>query len=314
MHENLLGKEPIMHDDVIIIGGSFAGLSAAMQLARSKRRVTIVDAGRPRNRFTHAAHGFLGQDGVAPAVIRATARAQLERYPTFRWIEGEAVIGESLADGFRIGLADGADLHAGRLVIACGVTDSLPDIAGLGERWGRGVFHCPYCDGYETGGAPIGVLSPGPLGMHQALLLPDWGPTTLYTQGTFLPDEAALAQLGARQVTIEPVPVVELLGSGDGLEALRLADGRIARCAGLFVQPKTQIASPLPDQLGLAMEDGATGRHIRVDDIKQTSLPCVFAAGDAASAMHNATFASAAGVMAAVAAHRSLVMDIAGHG
>lgn len=293
--------------DVAVVGGGFAGVSAAMPLVRARRRVLLIDGGKPRNRFTHASHGFLGQDGAAPAEIRATALAQLSRYPGFRFQEGEAV--SVLADegGFLMVLGDGSHVRAQRLVIACGVTDTLPDIPGLQQRWGKSVFHCPYCDGYEINQAPIGLLAPTALGLHQALMLPDWGPTTLFTQSTFEPSEAELAQLAARHVTIETTPVTELLGSRETLEALRLADGRTVPIAGLFVQPKTQPASPLPAMLGVQFDDGMTGPYIRLVEGSETSVKGVFAAGDASSQMHNATLASAAGLMAGISAHRSLV-------
>ena len=161
--------------DVIVIGGSFAGLSATLQLARARRRVLLIDAGEPRNRFATAAHGFLGQDGVAPHVIRATARAQLAAYPTVRFHQGLATQAAASLEGFGVTCADGATHHAARLILATGVRDELPAVPGIGERWGRTVLHCPYCHGYELQGAPVGVLAGHEKSAHQAALLPDWG-------------------------------------------------------------------------------------------------------------------------------------------
>ncbi|HEX2561548.1 FAD-dependent oxidoreductase, partial [Phenylobacterium sp.] len=139
-----------------------------------------------------------------------------------------------------------------------------------------------------------------------------WGPTTLFTQGEFEPTTAEAAQLSARGVAIERTPVVELLGDAPRTEALRLGDGRVIAADAVFTAPRTRVASPLAEQLGCAFVDGPTGPFIQVDGVKQTSVPGVFAAGDAAQAMHNATLASAAGVLAGVSAHRSLVMAEAG--
>jgi thioredoxin reductase len=169
------------------------------------------------------------------------------------------------------------------------------------------VLHCPYCHGYEVRDRPLGVLATGPLAMHQAALIPDCGPTILFTGGRFEPDAEQSAQLDARGVTIERVPVAALVGEAPALRGLRLADGREVPVEGLFVAPSVRMASALPHQLGCAFEEGPMGPYVRVDERKQTSVPGVYAAGDAASPMHNATFASADGVMAGVGAHQSLM-------
>lgn len=292
--------------DVIVVGGNFAGLSAAMQLARARRRVLLVDAGAPRNRFAAAAHGFLGQDGVAPAAIMREGLRQLSAYPTVDFVHGLATAARGEQDAFELDLDDGQQVAGRRLVLATGVRDELP-LAGMDERWGRSVLHCPYCHGYEVAGRSLGVIANGAGSSHQALLVTDWGPVTFFTQGMPLAEPELEAQLAARGAVIERTPVVELLGEAPELEAVRLSDGRIVPVGALFVAPKTQVASPLAAQLGCAFDEGMTGAHLRVDDFKMTSAPGVFAAGDAAAAMHNATLASAAGVLAGVSAHRSLV-------
>jgi thioredoxin reductase len=296
--------------DAIVIGGSFAGLSAAMQLARARRRVLVIDAGLPRNRFADAAHGFLGQDGKAPAAILREAMCQLTAYPTVEILRGEALTAVADPTGFTVKTSDGRSVRGRRLVLATGVTDTLPDVPGLKERWGATVLHCPYCHGYEVRDRPLGVLANHPLAAHQAAMIPDWGPTTLFTQGRFEPDAEQLAHLVARGVAIERDPVVALLGDAPNLDAVRLADGRVVTINALFVAPSTRMASPLAEQLGCAFDDGVFGPIIRIDDWKATTVPGVFAAGDAARAMHNATLASADGVMAGVGAHQSLMREV----
>ena len=297
-----------MDYDVIIIGGSFAGLSAAMQLARARRRILLVDAGRPRNRFAHASHGFLGQDGVAPAEIMREGLRQLSAYPTVDFFHGEAEAARAADGGFRIGLSDGCEVLGRRLVLATGVTDELP-LPSMVPRWGVSVLHCPYCHGYEVRDRPIAVIANHPAAAHQGVMLPDWGPTTYFTQGVFEPTPEEAAQLAARGVTIERSPVVELLGEGQATGALRLADGREVVAEAVFTAPKTRVTSPLAEHLGCAFAEGMTGLHVQVDAMQQTTAANVFAAGDAAQPMHNATLASAAGVMAGVAAHRSLIAE-----
>ncbi|SMD14033.1 NAD(P)/FAD-dependent oxidoreductase [Rhizobium sp. RU36D] len=296
-----------MEFDVVIVGGSFAGLSAAMQLVRGRRRVLVVDAAKPRNRFAHASHGFLGQDGRPPAMIRQTGIDQLQRYPGFELRQDEVLSAEPLDKGFSVALASGDRVTGARLILAGGVKDSLPEVAGLTERWGQSVAHCPYCHGFEMGGGPLGILLTNKVGLHQALLLPDWGPTTLFlTEGMDL-DDAERARLVNRGVAVETTAVVELVGEESALSAARLADGRLTPIVGLFVQPKTSLFGTLAGDLGLELEDGPTGAFIRVDQMAQTSRPGVFAAGDAASVMHNATLASGSGVRAASGAHFSLI-------
>jgi thioredoxin reductase len=293
--------------DAIVVGGSFAGLSAAMQLVRARRRVLMVDAGKPRNRFSAASHGFLGQDGNSPAAIRAEGLRQLGAYPTFELREGVAEAARAEEGGFAVAIAGGGEEAARRLVIATGVEDRLPALAGMEERWGKSVLHCPYCHGYEVRDRPLGVLATGPMAAHQASLIPDSGPTTLFLNGAFEPDAEQRALLEARGVTIERVPVEALIGSAPELSALRLADGREVPVEALFVAPSVRMASALPHQLGCILEEGPMGPYVRVDDWRQTSVPGVYAAGDAASFRHNATLASADGVMAGIGAHQSLM-------
>ncbi len=299
------------HHEVIVIGGSFAGLSAAMQLARARRRVLVIDVGRPRNRFAAHAHGFFGQDGKPPAQIVEEAAAQLAAYPTVRRIAGDARTAERDADGrFDVTLADGSRASADRLIVATGIRDELPALPGLAERWGVSVLHCPYCHGYEVSGRRLGVLATHPLSVHQAILIPDWGPTTWFTQGVVEANHEEAALLDARGVRIERSPVVEILGDAPRIEALRLADGQVVPVDALFVGARTAMASDLAQQLGCAFDDGPLGPVVRVDAGKETSVAGVFAAGDASTPMSNATFASASGVMAGVAAHRSLIVGL----
>jgi thioredoxin reductase len=297
--------------DAIVVGGSFAGLSAAMQLARARRRVLVIDAGLPRNRFAEASHGFFGQDGKPPYDILREAVRQLSAYPTVGFVRGEATGASPVDGGFTVALGDGREEQAARLVLATGVRDELPPIPGMQERWGRTVLHCPYCHGYEVAGRALGVLANNPLSAHQAVLIPDWGPTTFFTQGVFELDAEQAAQLAGRGVRVERTPVVELLGEAPGLEAVRLADGRVIPLQALFTAPEVRMASPLAEGLGCAFEQGPQGPYIRVDDWKQTTVAGVYAAGDAAGPMHNATLASAGGVLAGVGAHQSLAREIA---
>jgi thioredoxin reductase len=155
-----------MLHDVIIVGGSYAGMAAALQLLRARRKVLIIDADLRRNRFASESHGFLGQDGIDPDQIARAARDQLKAYPTLTWLEDTATDAEQHEEGFAVTTSDRARHDGRRLIFATGVGDTLPTIDGLPERWGRSVFHCPYCHGYELDLERIGVIATGPLVFH----------------------------------------------------------------------------------------------------------------------------------------------------
>jgi thioredoxin reductase len=235
------------------------------------------------------------------------AREKLAVYPSVRFIDSEAMEAEADDGGFAIRLADGHRLETRKLVLAFGLKDSLPEIPGIQERWGKTVLHCPYCHGFEFLSQPLGVLSVLPHSAHQAQLIPEWGPTTFFLNGAAMPDEETYARLAARQVTIEAAPIAGLEGEAPDLQGVRLADGRLVTVAALYLAPRTSFQSPIAGQLGCALEDGPTGPVIKTDPMKRTSVAGVFAAGDITRPMHNATLASADGVMAGGAVHQSLV-------
>lgn len=290
--------------DAIIVGGSYAGVSAGLQLARARRQVLVIDAGQRRNRFARHSHGFLGQDGRAPGEIAEAARKELLAYPTVTWVAARVVEALKEGEGFVVETETEQKFSGRRLVLATGVVDELPDIPGLSEGWGKHVFHCPYCHGYELDGGAIGVLAASPAAMHHALMLPDWGPTTLFLNQVFMPDAEQLASLARRGVTLEREAVVAV---APGRAAVTLASGRVVELAGLFTQPRTRMASPLPASLGCAFEDGPMGPFIKVDALRETSVPGVFSCGDAAVAAGNVAISVGEGARTGAAVHQSLM-------
>jgi len=289
--------------DAIIVGGSYSGLSAALQLARARRRVLVIDSGLRRNRFVRTSHGFLGQDGREAAAIAGEAKAQLLAYDTVSWVDDTALSAAPSGAGFVVTPASGQQYFGRKLVLATGVVDELPPIEGLAERWGKSVFHCPYCHGYELNQGRIGVLASSPLSQHHALLLPDWGQVTLFTNGAYAPDDEQLRALAGRGVTIETELVARLTDHA----SVELADGRVLDFCGLFSLTKTRAASPLAQQLGCAFDDGPIGPFIRTEMTKATTVPGVFACGDGARPMGNVAIAVADGAMAGAGAHMSMI-------
>ncbi len=295
-----------MTHDVIIIGGSYAGLSAGLPLGRARRSVLVIDGGVRRNRFADSAHNFLTQDGAPPGEIAAKGREQLLAYPTVQWREGQAERAEAVDDGFRVFTADGEERTARRLILATGVRDTLPSIPGLAERWGHSVFHCPYCHGYELNQGRIGVLASTPLSMHHALMLPDWGPTTFFLNGSFPPDEDQMAQLERRGVRVERGSIGRI--EGERADVV-MEDGRTIPLDGLFTMSRVSVASPIAEQLGCRLEEGPQGSVILVDELKATTVHGVWACGDAARAAGSIPLAVADGTLAGVGAHRSLMFE-----
>ena len=203
-------------------------------------------------------------------------------------------------------------MKARKLILAFGYRDSLPSIAGVQERWGKTVLHCPYCHGIEFSDQQLGVLYRTPMSVHQAYLVADWGPTTLFLNGDTTLENAERERLQALGITIEPAPIAALEGPGQALQGVRLqatggGDARVVPLDALYVAATTRPASPLAEQLGCAFDDGPMGPYLRTDANKMTTVPGVYAAGDLTLMRHNATLASAEGVLAGVGAHQALV-------
>lgn len=298
-----MSSSPQQHFDVIIIGGSYAGMSAALQLVRARRRVLVIDTGLPRNRNSLAAHGFIAREGLPPAEIAAKARAELMAYPTLTWREGRATHAKVLEEGvsFEVGCEDGSAFRGGRLVLAYGVTDTLPDIEGLAERWGRSVFHCPYCHGYEIYEGNIGVIGCSKDGgASQALLLCDWGSITLFCPSPEGIDAEQRERMDECGVTIESTAIQRV----EDTATVVLADGRKIDLDALFLLPQSRLSCDLAEQLSCELMDAGC---ITADSAKQTTVPGVFVCGDAGRMAGSIALAVGEGALVGVAVHRSLL-------
>lgn len=293
--------------DVIIIGGSFAGLSAAMQLVRAQREVLLIDGNSPRNRFAKASHGVFGLDGKSPAEIREIGLNQLHAYPTFELWEDLVEGLEQCAEGFSVITQSDRQAKGLRVILASGIRDRLPEIDGIAECWGESVVHCPYCHGYELRNQNLGVLATTEMSLHQAAMIPDWGATTLFTQGQFEPEGDMAGLLERRGVTIERTPVVRVIHVGKQVQGVELSDGREIPLGGLYVGPQIEMNTPLIERLGLAMQETPMGNVVKVDEMKESSIKGLFVAGDLSNPMQSGTLAVASGMFAGICAHRSLI-------
>jgi len=293
-------------EDVIVIGGSFAGISAALALARARRSVRVLDSGQPRNRFSPAAHNVFALDGEPPAEILARARAQLQDYPTVTFESALAVDAASSGDGFVLTLESGETREARLLILAYGVADQFPDLPGFVECWGKSVLHCPYCHGYEVAGARWGAMVPMQAIAHAIPLYRDWtDDLTVFANGVEL-DAAARETVERCRAKLVPETVEKLEHEGGQIRAVHTSGG-VYEVDALFAPRHVKPAADLAEQLGCKTETGALGPYVWVDDRRQTSIPGVFAAGDLANPMQSISLALGTGTAAGSFAHQKLL-------
>ncbi|MDN3495215.1 NAD(P)/FAD-dependent oxidoreductase [Planococcus sp. APC 4015] len=288
--------------DAVVIGGGAAGLSAAQMLGRARRRTLVLDAGSPRNRFTAHMHGVLGHDGVAPADLLSRGRAEVERYGVVVRAASVTRVDE-LADRVVVALEDGTSLTTRALIVASGITDELPDVPGLIERWGSTVLHCPYCHGWEVRGRRLGVLLVSPLQAHQAQLVRQWSDHVVVFAHVPLTDDAA-ARLRARGVEIVDEPVVEVR---DG--EVVLLSGRVMPVDAIFTMSAARPHDTFLAHLGLARAETPFGDLLTVDAAGKTSSARIWAAGNVVSPAANVPLAMGAGAMAGAAVNGALVEE-----
>jgi thioredoxin reductase len=302
--------------DVVVAGGGSAGLSAALVLGRSRRRALVLDAGEPRNAPSSGVHGFFSRDGILPKELLRIGREQLEPYPSVE-VRSARVTGASGGDGdFEVTLDVGAAVRARKLLLATGVVDDLPEKPGFREFWGRGVYHCPYCHGWEVRDRPLAVLSSGEGAAERAAFIRNWSrDLVLLTDGP-----ANLSEEGRRTLRALNIPVREERishlegdpgGAAGGLRRIHFGDGSPLEREGLFYVPPQRQGSELAKMLGceiVAMGQAPAG--VKSDPTtKETTVAGVYAAGDAGNAVQSALLAAASGANAAFFVNHSLVAD-----
>jgi thioredoxin reductase len=297
--------------DVVVIGGGAAGLSAAVTLATARRSVMVVDAGSPRNAASSAVHGFLSREGTSPLELLAAGREELRRRGG-ELTEGTAVAASGNAGEFTVRLQDGRTLTSRRLLIASGFRDELPDVAGVKERWGRDVVHCPYCHGWDLHDRAVGVLATEPAAAQEALLFRQWSQDiTLFQHAMPEPSDMERKQLAARSIRIIKGRVKALHIVEDVLTAVILESGRLVPCGALVVSPKPITDSPLLQSLGLQEADPRrpSNHHVKTDESGGTAVPGVWAAGNIADPEAQVITAASSGVKAASAINADLVAE-----
>jgi thioredoxin reductase len=295
--------------DVAIVGGGAAGLSAALVLARSRRRVVVLDAGHPRNAPAAHMHNVLSRDGLPPAELLAVGRAEVLGYGG-EMVSATVAGVEAAPTGFSVTLDNGNTVAARRLLIATGLSDELPEVPGLRERWGRDVLHCPYCHGYEVRDQPLGVLGTGPRSVHQALLVRQLSPDVVFFRHSLaaFTDEDR-ERLAARDVGVVEGTVARLVVEGDRLTGVQLADGSVVARSAVFVAPRFAANDSVLAALGAEAERTALGTWVSTDPTGRTSVPGVWAVGNVADPAAFVIEAAAAGARAAAALNADLVEE-----
>jgi thioredoxin reductase len=271
-------------------------------LGRARRETLVIDAGGQSNLAAHGIGGLLGHDGRPPAALYAAGREELAAYPTVEVRAGRVVGGERHGVGFALELADGAREVARRVLLATGMDYRHPELPGIPERWGRSVFHCPFCHGWEVRDRPLGVLDAGPAGVQRALLLRAWSDdVALLTNGAAQLDAAEAGQLEAAGIPVDKREVAGLIGSGDTLTAVSFADGSERHCGGLLVPVVLHQRSGLAERLGAAAAEPGpvVADAVEVDPAFHTSAAGVLAAGDLCGQMPSVANAVASGSAAA---------------
>lgn len=293
--------------DVIIIGGSYAGLSAAMALGRAIRTVLVIDNGKPCNEQTPHSHNFLTQDGKAPKEIASIAKQQVSQYKTINFVDDTALEAVKTSSGFQISTAKGDIFEAKKIIFASGIKDELPNIEGFAECWGISVIHCPYCHGYEVRNQTTGIFANGDNAYEFAKLIWNWSKDlTLFTNGKSTLSPIQTKALQSRQINIVEKEIAKVSHQNGQLQHLVFSDGTTQRLDALYAKLGFKQNTDLPIHLGCQLSESG---YINVDDMQKTSVGGVFACGDNTNMMRSVANAVYSGNMAGAMASKELIAE-----
>ncbi|KEO75593.1 NAD(P)/FAD-dependent oxidoreductase [Anditalea andensis] len=284
------------HFDVIIIGGSYAGLSAGMSLGRALRNVLIIDSGKPCNLQTPHSHNFITQDGKTPKEISTLAKQQVGKYDTVRFYNGLATAGTKTASGFQITTDTKNIFTAKKLIFATGIKDIMPDIAGFAACWGISVIHCPYCHGYEVKHEKTGILANGNVAFHYAQLIRNWtNDLTIFTNGKSTLTQEETEKIRKHHIEIVEKEISSINHQNGYMEEIIFADQSTFGLKAIYSRPSFEQHCGIPEQLGCELNEQGL---IKVDMFQRTTVEGVFACGDNASPLRAVANAVSAGNIA----------------
>lgn len=290
--------------DAIIVGGSAAGLSAALILGRFRRSVLVCDSGSPRNAPADAVHGFFTRDGTPPAELYAIAHAELRPYETVKIVPTTVTDITQTDTGFRATAEDGTEYDGRTILLATGIRDELLPIPGIADYWARGVYHCPYCHGYEVRDQPIAVIGSGPVLHHLPPLLRLLSnDVVVCTNGETCSPEDRDA-LKSRGITLYEQPIAAIHGDHNGVTAIEFADGLVLPRTAIFAGTSPHVRGSLIESLGCALTEQGL---VQVDELGHTSVKGVYAAGDISSRMQQVIQAAASGARAGAGINTDLL-------
>ncbi len=290
--------------DVIIVGGSYAGLAAAMSLGRSLRNTLVIDEGKPCNRQTPYSHNFLTHDGHTPQHIAQIAKEQVLAYPSVTWLDGRAVTATKTADGFLVHTASGEVFPTKKLILASGIRDLLPTIPGFAACWGISVIHCPYCHGYEFRGKETAILASGDRAFHLAGMVRNLTDKVHLITSSESFDETQLSALARNNIRLHDSSIAAIQQNAAQIETVTLANGERLKLDALYAAVPFEQNNDLHVQLGCAENEQG---YIQVDGMQKTNIPGVYACGDNSSMMRSVATAVYTGNLTGAMVNHELV-------
>lgn len=293
--------------DVIIIGGSYAGLSAGMALGRSLRKVLIIDGGKPCNRQTPHSHNFITQDGQTPKYIAEAAKDQVLKYNTVSFLEDIVISGSKNESGFVVNTQSGTSFTASKLLFATGLNDQMPDIKGFAECWGISVLHCPYCHGYEVKHESIGLIVNGDIAFEFTRLISNWTKAlTLFTNGKSTLNPEQTKKIKEHHIEIIETEIAEIEHHQGYVTNIVFKDGSKQKVTAIFAKIPFKQHSELPEQLGCEINEQG---FIQVDDFQRTTVPGIYAAGDNTTMARSVSVAVAGGTKSGSFINKELIEE-----
>ncbi|PZW42450.1 thioredoxin reductase [Mesonia algae] len=294
--------------DVVIIGGSYAGLSAAMALGRSLRKVLIIDNGKPCNRQTPHSHNFITQDGATPKEIFNKAKEQVLQYPTVKFLKDLAVSATKTTNGFEIFTEAKKKFIAKKILFATGVKDIMPNLKGFNECWGVSVLHCPYCHGYEVANKKLGIIANGDTALELCNLIQNWtDKLTLFTNGKSELTQDQRNYISKLKIDIVEKEIQELDHTNGNIESLIFNDGSMTKIEAIFSRVPFEQHSKIPIELGCKTAESG---HIEVEFSQKTNIEGVFCAGDNTTPFRAVSISTASGTKAGAFINMELINEI----
>lgn len=293
--------------DVIIVGGSYSGMAAAMGLGRALRNVLVIDSGSPANRFTPESHNLLTHDGRRPSEIIEIARQQVLQYKTVQLRNGLVVKAEQSAKEFTLQTDTGEKFTASKLVFATGIIDTVPDVHGAAECWGKSVLHCPYCHGFEVRAKVTGILGNGDYAFEFGALISNWtSDLTIYTNGPSTLTLEQTSKLHSHNIKIVENKIKYLKHVNGYVEAIVFENGDTALVNAIYTKPEFKQHSNIPYSLGCDLTNDG---YIQIDSAFRTTVPGVYACGDNVTRMRTVASAIAMGTSTAIALNKDMILQ-----